>query len=104
MTRRTFSLFFCVALLLAQQGAFMHAAWHAHEDFSAHHQEQSDASLQGELCGLHGVFSQVLGGVEPGALHHAVPQAIAEAVAYRPAIQPVFDLLAPFSRGPPVFS
>ena len=63
MTKRRFTAFFCVFLLLfAQQAALTHAAWHAHhEHASTSRAAAHDGSLQGELCALHGPFTQVLG-------------------------------------------
>lgn len=95
--------FFVVLLLVAQQGAFVHAAWHAHEGTPAHHEkQQGDDSFQSELCTLHGLLSQVLGGTETADFCHAVSPATAETISYVPAARPLLDLLVPFSRAPPV--
>jgi hypothetical protein len=106
MTRHRVTHLICIFLLLfAQQSAFTHAAWHhAHEHSPAHHQDQDDASFQGELCGLHGAFSQVLGGVQTAVVHHLLPQRIAGTIAHRPGACIVPELHVPLSRGPPVLS
>jgi hypothetical protein len=105
VTKRGFTHFVSIFFLLfAQQGAFVHAAWHARQQAPVQHQDQGKASFQGDLCGLHGAFSQVLGGVQPTAVHHSVPQRIDKAIAHRPGACVVLELHVPHSRGPPLLS
>ena len=105
MTKRRFTHFVSIMLLLfAQQSAFVHAAWHARQQSPAQHQDQGKASFQGDLCRLHGAFSQVLGGVQATATHHYVSQRIDETIAHRPGACVVLELHVPLSRGPPVLS
>jgi hypothetical protein len=99
-----FAPFVYIALLLfAQQGAYLHAAWHAGEQAHAETREQAplDSSFQDELCGLHGAFCQVLGAL-PGSVAHvpAAPSGV-ETLAHRVQSRIPFELNAPLSRGPP---
>lgn len=121
MMRRFFH-YFCIALLLvAQQGALTHAAWHAsggaahaHDALGAHgahgheghaHDHEGDSespSGQATLCEFHLAFGQVLGGMH-GA---CVPLAIADL----PVVVSVYvfnprlgsEAVPALSRGPPV--
>jgi hypothetical protein len=105
MTTRSFKAFIYVFLLLfAQQVALTHAAWHAREHTPAHQTGKGDASLQGDLCGLHGAFSQVLGGAQTGAVQLAIPLGVADAIPPYSGLYVALRLHAPLSRGPPVFS
>ena len=105
MTRRSFTRFIYIfVLLFAQQNAFTHAAWHAQEHPPAHHEGDGDASFQGGLCGLHGAFTQVLGGVQTAEKHHPCTQIDAETIEHRPDAQVTLELHVPLSRGPPVLS
>ena len=71
MSRRFFHCVCVVLLLVAQQGALVHATWHAHEGRAhapehAHdgdHGSPSGHSSQGSLWAFDIVFDQVLGGV-----------------------------------------
>jgi hypothetical protein len=106
MTKRRFTAFFCVFLLLfAQQAALTHAAWHAQLEHESHPaQQHDDASLQGELCALHGAFTQVLGGVHSDAARVEAPIAVVNAIAGPTDRGISITLRAPRSRGPPRFS
>jgi hypothetical protein len=105
MTRIRFSQIFLILLLLiAQQSAFTHAAWHAREHAPAPEKHHDDVSLQGELCALHGAFSQVLGGLQTPAVHRLASPGAAETCAHRSGAPVTLDLLLPHSRGPPVLS
>jgi len=105
MTRRRFTQFIYIFLLLfAQQSAFTHAVWHAQEHSPAHHEDNGDTSFQGELCGLHGAFTQVLGGVQPAEKHPPPTQVDAETIEHRSGAQVTLELHVPLSRGPPVLS
>jgi len=104
MTKRRFTqLVYVLLLLFAQQVAYTHAAWHARENAPVHQPAKGDASLQGDLCGLHGTFSQVLGGVQPGTFHLSGAQGVGEAIL--PHFRPCNGrrLQVPLPRGPPVF-
>ena len=117
MTRRTPLLYFCIFLLLAaQQGAFMHAVWHAHEGLrlhssvgdesydseDAHQGENKSRSNQASLCVFDIAFGQVLGGAHgvcaPLALVPTVDESIDDVTVPRPHA----EALSPKSRGPPV--
>jgi len=101
--RRGFLHFVWIFLLLfAQQSAFTHAAWHAHGQPPAHHDSSDRASFQGDLCGLHVAFSEVLGGVQATPVHHSVRDGVAERIAQRPRLCGFVETLTPLSRGPPV--
>ena len=103
--RRTLIHFgFALLLLFAQQVALAHAAWHAFDPASEHRQEQGDASFQGELCSLHGVFGQLLGGVQSDAPELAVAPNVAADAAHAPVLRFVLFTELPRSRGPPPFS
>jgi hypothetical protein len=104
MTKRRFTqVVYIFLLLFAQQSALTHAAWHASEHAPTHHENQGDAS-QGKLCGLHGAFGQVLGGMQAAAAHQPVSERIAETIEHRPGACVFLELQVPLSRGPPVFS
>ena len=100
MTGRYAIRLLCIfVLLFAQQAAYTHAAWHAGEQ--AQHQSKQDASLQDQLCALHGALSQVLGGI------HDTPSAAVESfiAACVTECRCNARLTAPFhlppARGPP---
>ena len=93
----------CVfVLLFSQQVALAHLASHAQGKPPVQHDSKGKASLQGDLCGLHGAFVQVLGGVGPAALIHSVRHCIVEHVAQQPRSHGTAEALSPPSRGPPV--
>ena len=102
--RRLLHFGFAFLLLFAQQVALAHAAWHAFDPASEHRQEQGDASFQGELCSLHGVFGQVLGGVQCDALALAVAPNVAADAAHAPVLRFVLFTELYRSRGPPEVS
>lgn len=102
MTHRFISALACALLLLvAQQSAFVHAAWHANEQAPVHQKNKGDASFQGKFCGLHGAFGQVLGGAEPQTHPLPVSECLREAIEYRDFAPVVLELHVPLSRGPP---
>ena len=101
--RRGFLRFVWIFLLLfAQQSALTHAAWHAHGQPPAQHDSNDPISFQGDLCGLHAAFSQVLGGVQTNSVHHTARDSVAERIAHRPRLCGFVEALIPLSRGPPV--
>ncbi len=105
MKQRLATAIACAFLLLfAQQSAFMHAAWHAGDHGATHHKNKGDASFQGKLCGLHGAFSQVVGGVQPGTVQQPFLRCAVVATDYRPNALVVPELHVPLSRGPPSLS
>lgn len=105
MAKRRFIPFVYVFLLLfSQQVAYTHAAWHAHEQALSHQHDEGDASLQGDLCGLHGAFSQVLGDVQADAIQFTVPPGVAEAMPHYADLFVALKRYAPLSRGPPRLS
>ena len=107
MLTRSFAqaILYIVLLLFAQQSAYMHAAWHAGDHSSQHHEQKSDeSSLHGQLCGLHGVFGQVLGGLQPTTSLGLASQYVSAAPdCQRHAFVPLRTFI-PYSRGPPVHS
>jgi hypothetical protein len=105
MITRRFAHFICIFLLLfAQQSALTHSAWHAQEHSPAHQQDKGDASIQGTLCELHGVLSQVLSAVQAPEVRYACTPGVAEAIVFRAGARVVPELLVPLSRGPPPLS
>lgn len=112
MSRRFFHYFCVILLLLAQQGALVHATWHAGEDAHAHaHEghaqeqagdhESSAGGSQRNLCAFDLAFGQVLGGVHGAcALPLAVelPAAIAS-YTFNPRLG--CEAVPAHSRGPP---
>lgn len=102
--RRFISFAWIFLLLFAQQSAITHAVWHASDHGPAQHKNKGDASYQGKLCGLHGAFSQVVGGVQPSAAQEPLPQCAAQTIEYRPGPLVVPELHVPLSRGPPLLS
>jgi len=105
MTRRRYTQFIYIFLLLfAQQSAFTHAVWHAREPAPAHHEDHDDTSFQGGLCGLHGAFTQVLGGVQAAEWRHPRPRIVAGTIEHRCCARVTLALHLPLPRGPPVLS
>jgi len=104
--------YLCVFLLLvAQQGAIVHATWHAgggtraHEsDIHGHGTEQRESpSGQRSLCALDLALGQVLGGVH-GSCAPSVANALPAAIAiykFNPRLGS--DAVPAQSRGPPIF-
>ena len=93
---------FILLLLFAQQAAFTHAAWHAHDQHPAQHDSKDKVSFQGSLCDLHVAFSAVLGGAHASPVHHAAQECGDERIVLSPA-RPlrVAESPTPLSRGPP---
>jgi hypothetical protein len=93
--------FVCVFMLLfTQQVALTHATWHAHGAAPAEH-GKGKPTLQGDLCSLHGLFSQVLGGA-PAAVFHADADDVAVAEAAQLETHCIVARLnRPRSRSPP---
>ena len=103
MKKRRFTpLVYVFLLLFAQQSAFTHAVWHAQAHPPAHYQDNSDASFQGELCGLHGAFTQVLGGVQPADKYPPRRQIDDETIEHRSGACVTLELHVPLCRGPPI--
>jgi hypothetical protein len=101
--KRVFPQFvFILLLLFAQQAAFTHAAWHAHDQHPAQHDSKDKVSFQGSLCDLHVAFSAVLGGAHASPVHHAVQECGNERIVYRLNPLRVAESPIPLSRGPPV--
>jgi hypothetical protein len=100
--KRSILQFICVlGLLFAQQGAFTHAIWHVHGTAARQHHGDQKSSAQGDLCKLHGLFTQVAGGAPASVFHFAMDDALNEhSVQFsepRHSVRP----LAARSRGPP---
>ena len=100
MTRRcAVQLLYILLLLFAQQTAYSHAAWHAGEHSQQH--RKSDASFHGKLCGLHGVFCEVLGGIQGSSAGAFIAVSPASVTEWRAEVALVLPLQSPLSRGPP---
>ena len=101
---------FCIALLLfAQQAAFAHAIWHAHQQLPAGHQQRADTrdaqgSTQREasaICTLDAVLGEVLGAAPCGSHVAQVLPGTHAVTNAEHAVAGVSRFLAPLSRGPP---
>ncbi len=109
MPRRCFHYLFVALLLIAQQGALVHATWHAGEALAhEHHAHDGDASHEppageGSLCAFDLAFGQVLGGVHGACapLLAVVAPAAATAWASNPRLSA--ESIAAQSRGPPLY-
>lgn len=112
MTRR--ALFHClIALLLlaAQQGALLHAVWHAHDGQQAHqhdahahddHAHDHEApSGHASLCVFDMAFGQVLGGTHGCGLALAHVPVTVERLHDITSPRLLAEALSPKSRGPP---
>lgn len=66
MRRVALNLAFVALLLVAQQIALTHAAWHVSHDAQNQSQNKDGSHSQKDLCQLHGLFAQVVGS-GPGA-------------------------------------
>jgi hypothetical protein len=103
--KRSALQFICiVCLLFAQQAAFTHALWHTHEPSVRSHTGHDRPSAQGDLCKLHGLFSQVLGTAPGTTFHVAIGNALNEQSAHLSPPVPSSSPLRPRSRGPPRLS
>lgn len=114
MPRIIFHVVCVLLLLIAQQGALVHAMWHANADSHAHAfdgqthaPDGDDAPLTGQrnqdsLCAVDLAFGQVLGGIH-GAC--ALPLAVdlpAAATCYTFNPRLGCEAIPAHSRGPPV--
>ena len=100
----------CIALLLfAQQAAFAHAIWHAHQQLPAGHQQQADTrDAQGSpqreasaVCALDAVLGEVLGAAPCGSHVARVASGTHAVSNAEHTVAGVSRFLAPLSRGPP---
>ena len=113
--RRYIHYFLVFLLLVAQQGALVHATWHAHNTLEhaahAHEAQQGDAhdghdhetpAGQASLCAFDLAFGQVLGGVHgtSAPLPAVVPTALVVAAALN--TRSSVDAVPALARGPPV--
>lgn len=105
---RRFIRSLCVCLLLiAQQGALSHAAWHAGGGAqAAHHTDghPDSPAEQENLCGFDLAFSQLLGGAQGVALSVTFVAPVAERIHDLAAARVCTAALFPKSRGPPATS
>ena len=93
----------CILLLLfSQQVALAHFASHVHGEPPAQQDGKGKASFQSGLCGLHGAFAQVLGGVGAASPIHSPRHCVAERASYQSDSYYTAAALTPPSRGPPV--
>jgi hypothetical protein len=113
MSRRFFHCICVLLLLMAQQGALVHATWHAGSDARAQAspaQEQQrdgrqDSSRPGSktsLCAFDLAFGQVLGGTHSPCTPFAFIAAAVECIRDPALPQLRAAALTPKSRGPPV--
>ncbi|MEQ1772847.1 MAG: hypothetical protein ABL891_03600 [Burkholderiales bacterium] len=122
MSRRFFHYLCIFLLLVAQQGALVHAAWHAGGDAHAHsthgHAQENDVhdrdhdsddsdhespAGQASLCAFDLAFGQVLGGVHGSCALPVIAElrvAIAS-YAFNPRLGT--EAVPALSRGPPIF-
>ena len=100
-------------LLFAQQGALMHAVWHAHDrtgkdvraavNAESRH-GQNENSTQAQLCRFHLAFGNVLGAAGGKEVRFAVPLPQVERASEPERCCHHVASLPPQSRGPPVLS
>src|SRR5262245_1058845 len=113
MKRRAF--FHCVVvflLLIAQQGAMLHAVWHAyagqHERASvqatAHQNGSGSPSNQAGLCAFDVAFGQMLGFTHSGGVVLAYMPVAGVRTHDITAPRLHAEVLSPKSRGPPVLA
>ena len=121
VTRRLFHYLCIFLLLVAQQGAIVHATWHAGGDAQAHqqpdreghdahegHAQDHDASPelpagQASLCAFDLAFGQVLGGVHGSCALPVVTELPAVIAGYTFNPRRGSDAVPTLSRGPPAF-
>ncbi len=108
MSRRFFHCLCVVLLLMAQQGALSHAAWHAASGAQVtHHTDTSHPETpvgQAHLCGFDMAFNQMLGGAHGVCVLPAIVASAAERLNDVTAPRLRAAALAPKSRGPPALS
>jgi hypothetical protein len=102
LTKRALQLACVFLLLFAQQAAVTHAVWHAQAPASQQQDTKGKAAFQGGLCDLHGVFTQVLGGVHSACAPTPHAPALNAHIVHRPPSWVAARHLIPLSRGPPV--
>ena len=120
MARRFFHYFCALLLLVAQQGALVHAAWHAggdaqardahahahahaHERHAHDHEDESPtpADLAG-LCALDTAFGQVLGGMHGSCAPPVFAEFPATIAGYTFNPRLRAEAVPALSRGPPI--
>ena len=110
--RALFHCVFAVLLLVAQQGALLHAVWHAHDGQQvqarnacelAKHSDRNTPS-QAILCPFDMAFGQVLGGTHGSAQVLAFAPVVFEHIHDLSAPRLQAEALSPKSRGPPVLA
>ena len=108
MPRRYFHYLCVILLLIAQQGALAHAAWHAsggaqvhaahdHES-DTHHESPADQSSQ---CAFDLAFGQMLGGVHASCALPLVVEITAAVAAAHQNPRLLSEAIPAQSRGPP---
>jgi len=112
MSRRAFiACLFAFLLLAAQQGALLHAVWHAHDGRHAHQHDshEHDGHAHGDqapsghasLCMFDLAFGQVLGGAHDSGLALTHVPVTVERLHDITAPRLLAEALTPKSRGPP---
>ena len=104
MARSLLQVICVLCLLFSQQAAFTHATWHAHEQSLRQHGGHHKPSAHGELCKLHGLFSQVLGTAPGTIVHIALADALGEQIAQLALAIVTATPITARSRGPPSLS
>jgi hypothetical protein len=104
MKRTILQLVCAFCLLFAQQSALTHAVWHAHGDVPVKEDSKHKSSLQDDLCNLHGLFTQVVGGASTAVLHVPASDAVHIHALELQSSCISARLPAPRSRGPPLLS
>jgi len=108
MPRRYFHFFCVILLLIAQQGALAHAAWHASGSAQtlAAHDHESDANHespadQSSQCAFDLAFGQMLGGVHASCALPLVVEITAAVAAAHQNPRLLSEAIPAQSRGPP---
>jgi hypothetical protein len=104
MKRKILQFVCAFCLLFAQQGALTHAVWHARGDAPVQQDSKHKSSLHGDLCNLHGLFTQVVGGASTTVFHVPAPDAVHVHALELQYLCISARLPAPRSRGPPLLS
>jgi len=112
MPRRFFHSLCVLLLLVAQQGALVHATWHAGADAHVHeryaHGQDAEHGLppgkssQRNLCAFDLAFGQVLGGVQGSCTPLIIAVLPAGHTPYPFNPRPGSEAVPALSRGPPV--
>lgn len=96
------AIWLALALVWGQQGALVHAAWHAAGSEQAAGAGPAPVeAAEAKLCAFHAAFCNLLSGAQAGQATGAAAAALSVPVPPAPSAAPAVCLLAPRSRGPP---